>query len=121
MNEELKAVYKDMYQAMIHKDTKELDRILDDAFVLVHMTGMHQSKKAFIEAVKNGTLNYYSEDTDDIAISIHEDQAEIIGKSRVNAAVFGGGRYTWRLEQDLTLHKTKEGNWKVTRSIASTY
>lgn len=121
MNEELKALYRDMYQAMIHKDSKELDRILDDAFVLVHMTGMQQTKKEFIEAVKNGTLNYYSEDTDDMDISVEGDKAEIIGKSRVNAAVFGGGRYTWRLEQDLTCHKTKEGNWKITRSIASTY
>lgn len=121
MNEDLKTLYKDMYQAMIHKDERELDRILDDDFVLIHMTGMHQSKKEFIEAVKKGTLNYYTEDTDDMDISVHGNDAEMIGKSRVNAAVFGGGRYTWRLEQDLTCHKTEDSRWKIIKSIASTY
>lgn len=119
--EELKSLYQEMYQAMISKDAKTLDQILDNSFELVHMTGMHQSKQAFIDAVTDGTLNYYTEITDDTGISVHGNNAEVIGKSRVNAAVFGGGRYTWRLEQDLTCHKSADGKWKIMKSIASAY
>lgn len=119
--EELKSLYQEMYQAMIHKDAKTLDKVLDNSFVLIHMTGMHQSKQAFIQADVDGTLNYYTEITDDTDISVHGNNAVVIGKSRVNAAVFGGGRYTWRLEQDLTCHKMADGNWKIMKSAASTY
>ncbi len=119
--EVLKSLYQEMYQAMIHKDLNTLERILDSGFELIHMTGMHQSKQAFIQAVMNGTLNYYTEITDDTDISVHGNNAKVIGKSRVNAAVFGGERYTWRLEQDLTCHKMADGNWKIMKSAASTY
>ena len=112
--------YREMYRAMIAKDAKGLNTVLDDSFVLVHMTGMRQNKKAFIQAVMNGTLNYYSCENDSVESAVNGDTATVIGKSRVAAAVFGGGRHTWRLEQDLTLVK-KDENWLITLSVASTY
>ncbi|MBQ9299231.1 MAG: nuclear transport factor 2 family protein [Clostridia bacterium] len=109
-----------MYQAMIAKDILALDKVLDNSFVLVHMTGMRQSKAAFLKAVENGTLNYASVEHDSMDVNLHGDKAMLIGKSQVHAAVFGGGWYTWRLEQDLTLIK-KNGQWLITLSEASTY
>ena len=47
-------------------------------------------------------------------------RARTVGKSRVNAAVYGGGRHTWRLQMDSQLRK-KNGLWKITYSRASTY
>ena len=44
----------------------------------------------------------------------------MIGKSRVNAAVYGGTRHTWRLRMDSQLRKI-DGEWKITLSKASTY
>lgn len=119
--EKLKDLYHKMYQAMIRKDRPTLEKILERDFVLVHMTGMRQSKDAFIGAVEDGTLNYYQEDTDAADITVSGDTAAVIGKSRVNAAVFGGGRHTWRLEQDLTCRKSRDGSWKIAKSVASTY
>ena len=55
----LRQLYEDMYAAMIAKDERELARIHDDDFLLVHMTGMRQDKAAYINAIQNGTLNYY--------------------------------------------------------------
>ena len=112
--------YRKMYRAMIAKDADALDAVLDDSFVLVHMTGMRQDKRAFISAVVNGTLNYYSCRDDSIDVKINGDTAVLIGKSQVNAAVFGGGKHTWRLEQDLTLVK-RDSKWLITLSEASTY
>ena len=47
---------------MIDKDRSILSQLLHDSFVLVRMTGMRQGKEAFIRAVENGTLNYFSAD-----------------------------------------------------------
>ena len=112
--------YREMYRAMIAKDAEALDDVLDGSFVLVHMTGMRQDKKAFIKAVINGTRNYYACRDDSIDVQINGDTAVLIGKSQVSAAVFGGGKHTWRLEQDLTLVK-QDGKWRITLSEASTY
>ena len=109
-----------MYRAMISKDAEGLNAVLDNSFVLVHMTGMRQNKKAFIQAVMNGTLNYYSCEDDSVEATVNGSAATVIGKSRVNAAVFGGSRHTWRLEQDLQLVK-RDDRWLITQSEASTY
>ena len=109
-----------MYQHMISKDISQLSEILDDSFILVHMTGMKQDKQEYLKAIADGTLNYYSETTEKVNIKINENKASIIGQSRVNAAVFGGGRHTWRLELDIDLIN-KDGRWLITEARASTY
>ena len=118
--DKFKEIYNEMYQAMITKDTEAFEQLLDEDFVLIHMTGMRQSKIEFIWAINNGTLNYYSSVDSEIAINDFGSKAFIIGKSRVSAAVFGGGRRTWPLQLDIDL--VKKGNeWKITKIKASTY
>lgn len=109
-----------MCRAMIAKDAGALEAVLDEGFALIHMTGLRQDKRAFINAVLDGTLNYYSCRDDSVDVKVNGTHATLIGKSRVNAAVFGGGRHTWRLEQDLMLAK-RGGAWRITRSVAGTY
>ena len=120
MNEDIKSFYKQMYSAMIDKDEYALDRLHDESFVLVHMTGMRQPKQEYIRAILNGVLNYYSAEHEDIFVKIQNDTAELVGKSKVNAAVFGGGRHTWRLRLDMRLIN-KNGKWLFTYAKASTY
>ena len=112
--------YRQMYDGMLKKDRSILSEVLDDSFVLVHMTGMQQSKAAFIQAVEDGTLKYYSAEHQQMEVGIQGEQAEMIGRSLVSAAVFGGGRHIWRLQQKLQLIK-KAGEWKITEARASTY
>ncbi len=112
--------YRRMYQGMVQKDSTRLEDTLDDSFVLVHMTGMRQSKRQYIDAIANGTLNYYSEQTDSIDITVEGDTARLVGQSCVNAAVFGGGRHTWRLQLAMSAVK-RDGHWYFTRAKASTY
>lgn len=116
----LRQLYEDMYAAMTAKNERELARIHDDSFVLVHMTGMHQDKKTYIRSIMNGTLNYYSAKTENLEIKIAGDTAVMTGKSHVNAAVFGGGRHTWRLQLFFHAKKTEDG-WKLTKAEASTW
>ena len=118
--EKIENSYKKMYQGMIDKDMNTLLEILDDSLILVHMTGMRQSKTDFIRAVEDGTLNYYSADHQQIRVNLQGNEAELTGQSMVNAAVFGGGKHTWRLQMRLTLEQ-KAGVWKIMEARASTY
>ena len=118
--EKIENCYRQMYLGMIQKDRNVLSEVLDDSFVLVHMTGMRQSKAAFIQAVEEGTLNYYSANHQRMEANVSGDQAELIGQSAVNAAVFGGGPHTWRLQLKLKLVQ-RAGSWRITEAKASTY
>ena len=118
--DEIREAYIRMYDGMIAKNEEILRDVLDDSFVLIHMTGMRQSKDAFIKAVLNGTLNYYSAEHEHLPVEIKGDTAIITGQSYVSAAVFGGGRHNWRLQQRCSLIKTEDG-WRITESTASTY
>ena len=118
--EQIENCYRQMYQGMLQKDRKVLSEVLDDSFALIHMTGMRQSKEAFIQAVEDGTLNYFTADHQNIEAEMHDNTAQLTGQSVVSAAVFGGGRHTWRLQLDLKLIRNANG-WNITEARASTY
>lgn len=118
--EQIEALYREMYEAMVAKDTVTLNHVHADDFVLIHMTGMRQSKAEYIRAIADGTLNYYSAEHEEMNIAIKGNTATLTGKSRVTAAVFGGSRGTWRLRLRFTLEK-QDGQWRFTSSQASTY
>ena len=118
--EQIIQLYKEMYTAMINKDRSVLERVHDEGFVLVHMTGMRQPKEVYINSIMDGTLNYYSASHEDVRVEIDGDSAVLIGRSRVNAAVFGGGKHTWRLQLRFQLVKNN-GEWRFALASASTY
>ena len=122
MSEEdlIRETYIRMYDGMIAKDEGTLREVLDESFVLIHMTGMRQPKETFIKSVLNGTLNYFSAIHENMPVEINGGTATLIGRSCVSAAVFGGGRSNWHLQLDCTLKKLN-GEWKITLSEASTY
>lgn len=117
---QIEQLYLYLYEAMVNKDEAELDRVHDDTFILLHMTGMHQNKKEYIRAIMSGVLNYYSSEKESLDIRINGEDARVIGRSRVTAAVFGGGRHIWRLELTFDLKKRPDG-WKFVRAEASTW
>ena len=118
--QQIETLYKQMYRAMIDKDIAALDTILDDGSVLVHMTGNRQQKRDYLREIQNGTLNYYSVQDEEIIIDVDGERATMTGRSRVTAAVYGGGRHTWRLQIESTLVK-KKGRWLFVEQKASTY
>ena len=118
--ETIENCYRRMYRGMVDKDRGMLSEVLEDSFVLVHMTGMRQDKEAFIRAVEDGTLNYYSADHERISVDVHGSAAVMTGQSIVRAAVFGGGPGTWRLQLRMKLIQSG-GSWKITEAKASTY
>ena len=118
--EQIRELYRKYWKFMIDKDEAGLRSLLSDDYYLRHMTGVKQSAEEFIKGLMNGTFNYFSAEHDDIEVNVAGSTATMIGKSRVLAAVYGGGKNKWRLQGDFTLRK-ENGIWKLTSSGASTY
>ena len=116
----IEQLYKQQYRAMIAKDIAALRPMFADDFYLVHMTGTRQNRQQYLEVIANGTLNYYSCQTEQLEVNIDGDSATLTGRSRVLAAVYGGGKHTWRLQLTFKLRK-QDGRWQFTYSTASTY
>ena len=49
----VRKLYIDLCEASINKDLIKLGEILSDDYVLVHMTGMKQTKEDYLEKEKN--------------------------------------------------------------------
>lgn len=118
--EQITRLYEDMLRYMIANDTVSLGKLFSEESVLVHMTGHRQPKAEYLREIASGVLNYYSAQTDSVEVTVEGDKARLVGRSRVNAAVYGGGRHTWPLQMDSKLERTG-GEWKITWTKASTY
>ena len=116
----IKELYIRYWTCMINKDAEGLRSLMADDYYLMHMTGVKQSAEVFISGLLEGTFNYYSADHDSVDVKITGDTAVMRGRSRVMAAVYGGGKHRWRLQGDFTLRK-ENGAWKFMSSKASTY
>jgi len=116
----IQEMYRKYWRCMIAKDADGLRSLMADDYYLLHMTGVKQSAEVFLKGLLDGTFNYYSAEHDSIDVTMNGNQAVMIGRSRVMAAVYGGRKNSWRLQGDFTLRK-EDGNWKFTNSKASTY
>lgn len=118
--EAIRELYRKYWQYMIDKDVDYLRRLMTDDYILMHMTGVRQSRETFLSGLTDGTFNYYSAEHESIEVTVNDDTAKMIGKSRVTAAVYGGRKSSWRLRGDFTLRK-ENGAWRFVSSKASTY
>ena len=118
--ETIRELYRRYWRCMIAKDAEGLRELMAEDYTLTHMTGVKQSAEVFLQGLLAGTFNYDSAEHDSIEVTITGDSAVMTGKSRVLAAVYGGGKHSWRLRGDFTLRK-ENGAWRFTGSRASTY
>ena len=118
--EQIQALYLCMYDGMVRKDRAMLDRVLDDRFLLTHMTGMRQCKEEFISSLLDGSLNYYAVRHEALPVTVRGDHGELIGRAQVTAEIFGSKRETWPLQLALVLEKVN-GSWIIVASTASAY
>ena len=118
--ERIRELYREYWRCMIAKDADGLRGMMTDDYTLLHMTGTKQSAEVFLKGLLDGTFHYYSAEHDSIEVTVAGDRASMIGRSRVLAAVYGGGKHGWRLRGDFTQRK-EEGRWKLSSSRDSTY
>lgn len=118
--EQIAQLYRDYWTAMIGKDVPALDDMMAEDYELRHMTGLRQGKESFFASLCGGELNYFAANHDEILVEVNGDTATLVGRTRVEAAVYGGRTNWWRLQGDFTLRK-EDGEWKFVSSRASTY
>lgn len=118
--ETIRELYRRYWRCMIARDTEGLRALMAEDYTLTHMTGVKQSAEAFLQGLRDGTFNYDSAEHESIEVTVNGDRAVMTGRSRVLAAVYGGGKHSWRLQGDFTLRK-ENGTWRFTGSRASTY
>ena len=116
----VRKLYIDLCEASINKDLIKLGEILSDDYVLVHMTGMKQTKEDYLDSVKSGELSYFESKHESIDVNVNGDEATIIGKTKTLASPFGTSKSWWNLRQDLKAKKI-DGKWILTYSKASSY
>ena len=116
----IRGLYREYWRCMIANDADGLRGMMTDDYTLQHMTGVKQSAETFLKGLMDGTFNYFAAEHDSIEVTVSGDRASMIGKSRVLAAVYGGGKHSWRLRGEFSLRK-EEGRWTLSSSRASTY
>lgn len=113
-------LYRQENQAMIDKDLATLEKILSDDMHLIHMTGYDQSKKEWLEQIKNEQMSYFSSEEECIKdIKIKGNNASFIGQNKVDARIYGS-RNIWNLEMKMFFEKRKS-SWVIVRQEACTY
>ena len=107
--ESIVQLYNEMYTAMINKNRVELERVHDDSFVLVHMTGTRQTKEVYINSIMDGTLNYYAYDIKDLNIAVDGGEAALSASVTLTAKVYGASG-SWTLPVNARFTKI-DGQW----------
>jgi hypothetical protein len=113
------AAYRDMYRGMLEQDADLLDDLLDDDFALEHMTGYVQPKREWLQHIASGRMRYHSAQEGSTDVTITEDSAVLVGRSRVDATIWGG-RGTWNL-QLTTRYERRDDQWLAMDTVATTY
>lgn len=117
----LKYLYRQVNQAMVAKDRNTLENLLVPDTFLVHMTGYVQSVSEWLDQIDSEEMKYYSWQESMIKdVHIEGNHASLIGESRVKARIWGSGPTIWNLQMTVFFEKNN-GEWKITRQVASDF
>lgn len=111
------AVFHRIDDAMVNKDTETLDYILDDDYVLIHMTGYQQCKQEWLEQIENEEMKYFKTMPQKTTITINGNTGILICDTKIDARIYGF-RNTWSMK--IEMHFEKHGdNWYPVNASAS--
>lgn len=116
---EILDVTRQLTQLMIDKNTVEINKILDQAFTLTHITGYVQSKEEWFSEIESERMKYYRYTEVKTSVKLDGDKAVFLGQNLLDARIFGT-RNNWRLQQIMHLEKRNK-KWIITKSVATTF
>ncbi len=112
--EEVLERFIEFQYAMIEKDLKKLNELLEDNYTLTHMSGKIQTKEEYIDEIMDGTLNYYESIIHNpIIIILEEDKVLLKADVTLDAKVYGI-KGTWTLHSEQTMEKI-DGKWYLSK------
>lgn len=103
--EEVLETFKKFLEAIIEKNDEKLYEIMDDSYILTHMSGKRQRKEEYITEIMDGTLNYYKSKIIHPQISIiDQTHARLIADVELDAKVYGI-KGTWTMNSEVFMKK----------------
>lgn len=111
------AVYQQINDAMVNKDTETLDNIFDDNHKFVHMNGYQQSKKEWLEQIESEEMKYFKTMPQETTITIDGNTTILICDLKIDARIYGF-RNTWNMRVEMQFQKRGD-NWDPVNSSKS--
>ncbi len=105
--------------AMVAGDTEALGAMLDESFVLTHLTGYRQPKQEWLAQMREGRFIYHGMEAHAVTISLNGSRARLTGDTQTDSTVSGSRRQGgWRLRmvQD---YERRDGRSIVLRCVTS--
>jgi ketosteroid isomerase-like protein len=110
-------IFQQIDEAMINKDTETLEKILDNDYVLVHITGYRQSRQEWFEQIENEEMKYFKTMPQRTTVTVEGNIATLICNTKIDARIYGF-RNTWSMK--IEMHFEKRGdNWFPVNAIAT--
>jgi hypothetical protein len=100
------------FEAMTNQDVAALDTLLDDELDYVHTGGALESRKQFLDAIRNRTLVYESIAPADVRVRVYDGLALAMGRSEMRVRTASGvSSFEIRFTE---VYVRKEGHWLLT-------
>ena len=110
--EEIVALERSLYRAMIDRDFQTLQDLLSDDLVYVHSTAVAESKTQYLAGVANGLYEYERIESKDVNIRIHHETAVATGQVEMSVGAAGEPKSLIRLLFTLLWVK-QAGRWRL--------
>ncbi len=118
LENEVTDYYRSVYRSVIDEDLEVLAEVLDEGFVFTRMSGEEMDRDEFFEELRTEALNVYSENVERIYVKKDGDILNVRGRSKINVSTDGSKRRIRKVQLDLVLRKTEEGNDPDTGELA---
>ncbi|MBR2547358.1 MAG: nuclear transport factor 2 family protein [Eubacterium sp.] len=109
LENEVTDYYRSVYKSVIDEDLDVLSEVLDEGFVFTKLSGEEQDRETFFEELRSEALNVYSENVERIYVKNEGDTLNVRGRSKINVSIDGSKRRIKKIQLDLVLKKTSEG------------
>ena len=104
---------------MIEARSGQLDELLADEFVLVHITGYEQPKSEWLAEIRGGSMNYHGIREQSATVTVTGDTAVVVARNLTDATIWGS-RAVWRLRMTTTFSR-RNGTWVPIHARAVTF
>ena len=101
--------YREQARAMVEQDIQTLERTMDDALILRHMSGVTQTKSEWLKDIEDEEMRYYSIDIQNLSAEVQDDVVVVHHTSVIDARIYGS-RGTWTLTGD-SYYANRNGHW----------
>ena len=89
MNQDIQRLEDERYAAMLGKDVKALERLLDEELVYMHSSGVADSKQSYIRGLSEGVWDYQRIGRSEQTVKVSGDTALVFNRLAISIKVRG--------------------------------